>query len=542
VFQLSARSLSVSYATRPVLEDISVSLGPGERLGLIGQNGAGKSTLLRLLSGREEPDHGAVVRQGSTGYLAQEPELPAGASIGEAIDGALAEFRTLETRMRHLETAMSSGDQAVLIEYGDVLAAYEDRDGWSADARAAKALAGLGLGDLAIERTVDTLSGGQRARLALALALVRAPEILLLDEPTNHLDDDALGFLESALLERRGITVAASHDRAFLDAVCTSILDLDPTLVVTADGTPVVAPARYTGAYSEYLDGKAAAHLRWAQAYQRWTDEVDEMRATVRQTARTVGHGPRPRRDNDKFAAHFFGQRVDAAVARRVRDAEQRLDRLQRNRIPKPPRPLRLSASLATRTPDGVLIAARDVDVPGRVSVDALDITSQTRLLVTGPNGAGKSSLLELLAGTLTPTTGRVIHARGLRVGRLAQEPAFEDPSVTALEAYAAGRGGALEDQQARLLELGLLGGSDLNTPVGRLSVGQQRRLALARMLSTDPQVLLLDEPTNHLSLGLVEELEEAVRSARVAVVVVSHDRWLRGRWTGETLGLPIVN
>src|SRR5690606_3057622 len=130
---------------------------------------------------------------------------------------------------------------------------YEARDGWSADARAAKALAGLGLGHLPMERPVGSLSGGERARVALALALVEAPDILLLDEPTNHLDDDACAFLEGELRARSGVLVAASHDRAFLDAVCTSILDLDPVLRIDADGHPTVGPARHTGAYTDYL-------------------------------------------------------------------------------------------------------------------------------------------------------------------------------------------------------------------------------------------------------------------------------------------------
>jgi macrolide transport system ATP-binding/permease protein len=362
VSQLSARSLSFSYPTRPVLDGLDLNATPGVCLGLVGENGAGKSTLLRLQAGREAPDHGEVRSVGSIGFLAQEPELPAGGTISDAVDHALAEFRVLEARMTELEQAMTDGDEAVLNEYGEVLAEYEERDGWSADARAAKAIAGLGLGALDMSRSVATLSGGQRARLALALGLVRAPEILLLDEPTNHLDDDGLTYLEGALRERRGITVAASHDRAFLDAVCTAILDLDPTLVIGPDGTPRIGPARYTGAYTEYLAGKAAAHARWKQAYLTWTDEVNELKAAVKQTSRRVGHGVREPRDNDKFAKHFFGERVDAAVARRVRDAEQRLARLEEQRVRKPPEPLRLSAQLATEIPDGVLIAVRDVD------------------------------------------------------------------------------------------------------------------------------------------------------------------------------------
>jgi macrolide transport system ATP-binding/permease protein len=540
VSQLSAHSLSKSYAGRAVLDGLDVAAGPGERLGLVGQNGSGKSTLLRLLAGREEPDSGWVRRRGSLGYLAQVPELPAGGTIADAVDAALGEFRALEERMRALEARMAAHD-AVLDEYGEVLAEYEAREGWSADARAAKALAGLGLGEVDPQRSVATLSGGQGARLALALALVRAPDVLLLDEPTNHLDDEALGFLEAELRDRRGVLIAASHDRAFLDAVCTSIIDLDPMLTVRPDGTPVLSPGRYTGAYTDYLAGKAAARARWEQAYLAWRDETNALQDVVRRTARQVGHSNRAPRDNDKFAPYFFGQKVDAAVARRVRDAEVRLDRLREQRVPKPRPQLRLSARLDGDPPDGVLIAAREVDVPSRVAVRALDVSAATRLLVTGPNGAGKSSLLAVLAGALEPVHGRVMHSRGLRIGWLPQQGSFPDPAVSALTAFAAGRPGLPDEHRPTLVGLGLLPPRDLDTPVGRLSVGQQRRLALARLLTSQPQVLLLDELTNHLSLSLVDELEEAVIASGLAVVVVSHDRWLRRRWPGDLLELRPV-
>ena len=535
--QLNARSLSVSYASHTVFSDVSLVAGDGERLGLVGENGAGKSTLLRLLAGLERPDAGDITVHGSVGHLGQQPELPGNGTVGDAVEAALAEFRVLEDRMRALEHRMADGDETVLEEYGELLAEFEHRDGWAAEARAARALAGLGLAEIAVERRIGALSGGQQARLALALALVRAPDILLLDEPTNHLDDDALDYLEAALRERHGVLVTASHDRAFLDAVCTSILDLDPALRVEPDGTPRIGPARYTGTYSDYLDGKAAARVRWEQAYTAWTDAVDLARAATRQTARQVGHTSRAPRDNDKFVPHFLGQKVDAAVARRVRDVEQRLARLEEQRVPKPSRPLRFSAALGEGvTGEGVLIAVRELEVRGRISAAALDVTPDTRLMITGPNGSGKSSLLAVLAGALPPDAGRVMHARGLRIGWLPQQGAFADPAVSALAAFGAGLPGGAEEHQAGLIGLGLLAGRDLHTPVGRLSVGQQRRLALARLITSRPQVLLLDEPTNHLSLGLVEELEAAVTGSGLAVVVVTHDRWARRRWTGEQL------
>jgi macrolide transport system ATP-binding/permease protein len=538
VSQLSTRFLSKSYAGRVVLDGIDLDAGPGDRLGLVGENGVGKSTLLRLIARAEQPDGGEVKLHGSLSYLSQEPDLPSGGSVADAVDAALSEFRELEAAMRKLEERMSAGDTAVLDHYGDLMDEYERRDGWSADARAARAISGLGLADIPATRNVDRLSGGQRARLALALALVRAPDIVLLDEPTNHLDDDALDYLEATLRDHHGVVVAASHDRAFLDAVCTSIFDLDPTLRLNGDGTPVIAPMRYTGAYTDYLAGKASARARWEQAHVTWNTEARLARDAIRTTARQVGHTNRTRRDNDKFQPHFFGQKVDAAVARRVRDAESRLEQLERRKIPKPPRPLRLETNLDEPPRSGVLISVRDLTVAGRVSLAALDLTHDTRLLVTGPNGAGKSSLLAVLAGALKPDQGTVVRSQGLRAGWLPQHGVFPDPRRSALAVFAAGRPGRPEEYQRDLAGLGLLPGWAFNTPVGRLSVGQQRRLALARLLSARPHVLLLDEPTNHLSLGLIEELEEAIGVSKLPVVQVTHDRWLRRRWTEEMLHL----
>ncbi|KAA1425470.1 ABC-F family ATP-binding cassette domain-containing protein [Mumia zhuanghuii] len=535
---LVARGITVAYGLRPVLDDLDVTASPGERLGVVGENGVGKSTLLRVLAGIQVPDHGTVTRPAHVTYLGQVPDLPHDGTVRDAIDGALADFRTLEQEMRTLEAAMSDGDAEALESYGDVLDEYDRRDGWSADARAARAIAGLGLADLADERPLMTLSGGQRSRLALALALVTSADLMLLDEPTNHLDDAAVDYLERALKEQHGAVVVVSHDRAFLDAACTAVLDLDPTLHLAADGTPSTGPARYTGDYSAYLDAKASARVRWVQARDAWDEAYDEAKATLTGGSRQIGHGYRTPRDNDKFIGHFLGERKDAAVSRRVRDAENRLARLEKNVVPPPPEQ-RAFAGLASATPsDGVLVSVRDVEVRGRLRIEALDVTAETRLLVVGPNGAGKSTLLGVLAGAIEPDEGAVRRQRRLRVGYLPQEDRYADPSASALAVFADGHEGPAEERRDALRRTGLLHPRDLDKPVGDLSVGQQRRLSLARVVSDSPQLLLMDEPTNHLSVALVEELQDALVTSKVPVVLVTHDRWWRRRWDGATLAL----
>jgi macrolide transport system ATP-binding/permease protein len=373
------------------------------------------------------------------------------------------------------------------------------------------------------------MSGGQRSRLALAALVVRRPECVLLDEPTNHLDDDAAALLEEFLVGLPGVVVVASHDRTFLDAVCAAVVDLDPAHL----GVDGRGGNRFTGGYSDYLAAKRDARRRWQEAFEAHQEELDDLRRAARTTARQVAPHNRPPRDGDKFIHHFKGQNVAKAVSRRVRDAERRIDVLEQDRVPKPPPPLTFRGDLAADRPAaGRVVLVRDLEVAGRLDVPLLDLSAGDRLLVTGGNGSGKSTLLKVLAGALPPTRG-LVQVGARRVGLLPQDVVFADPRRSALEVYA-----AASDARVPLHDLGLLHPRDLRRPVAELSVGQQRRVALAVLVARRPDLLLLDEPTNHLSLTLADELEEALQHATGTVVVASHDRWLRARWTGAALPL----
>ncbi|WP_433557317.1 ABC-F family ATP-binding cassette domain-containing protein [Pseudonocardia xinjiangensis] len=525
---LIAHDLVKTYGDRTVLDGVSLTAAPGSRIGVIGENGAGKSTLLRLLAGVEEPDSGSVSRPPDVGYGHQELSYPAQARVADVLADALREARAAVHALTELasELARRPDDPDVLRRYGDRLEWCHDHDAWDADRRAELVLAGLGLARVDPGRRLDTLSGGQRARLGLAALLVRRPGALLLDEPTNHLDDDGAGFLAEHLRQLPGVVLAASHDRAFLDAVCTDLVDLDPALG---------GPTRYGGGFTQYLEARRAQRARWAQRYAAEQDELVALRHAVAVTARRVAHD-RPPRDNDKMAYDFFGGRVARQLSRRVRNAERRLDELTREQVPPPPDPLRFTAVVGTPAA-GPAAALRHVHLPGRLVLDHLDVAASDRLLVTGPNGAGKSTLLAVLAGRLDPVDGTVHRRRGLRVGLLAQDIAIEPSTRSASSVYAE-RLGPERATATPLATLGLLEPRDLDRPVAELSVGQRRRLELALLVAGAPQLLLLDEPTNHLSPALVEELEEALGSSPGAVVVASHDRWLRRRWTGRELHL----
>ncbi|HEX8866881.1 MAG TPA: ATP-binding cassette domain-containing protein, partial [Lentzea sp.] len=471
--------------------------------------------------GVEEPDDGVVQRPADCGFLWQELPFRAGAVVQDVLDDALAEIRAAAARLDELSLTLDS--PAALAEYGDLLEWAQDHDLWDADRRAELVLAGLGLSDVEGARPLDTLSGGQRSRVALAALLIRQPRALLLDEPTNHLDDEAVSFLEQLLSRLPGTVVVASHDRVFLDEVCTDIVDLDPA----RDGV-----TRYGGTYTDYLEAKRLERVRWEQQFAQEQDELASLRVSVEVTAHQVNH-QRVMKDNNKVAYDRHGGRVQKQISRRVRNAQQRLDELTRTQVRRPPAPLRFNGAMTGEVRLGQFaLSLRDVRLSGRLDIGRLDVPASSRLMITGPNGAGKSTLLRILAGALTPDAGDVRRARGVRVGLLEQDVVFPDLSRSARQLY------AQVSSPIPLSQLGLLASGDLDRPVGELSIGQRRRVALALLIARPPDVLLLDEPTNHLSLSLASELEDALQAAPGAVVIASHDRWLRRNWEGPELAL----
>lgn len=533
--QLVLRDVSYGYPERPVLERVSLSVRPGEKAGVIGENGSGKSTLLRLMAGEFAPADGevAVASDGGTGYLAQTLLLPPHATVQDAVDGALAELRDLERRIRDAESVLGSADAAELAAYGDLVAAFEARDGYRADARLEAALHGLGVPHLERSRPLGSLSGGEAARLALACVLAPQPELLLLDEPTNHLDDQALGWLEERLRAHRGTVVAVTHDRVFLDRVAEVIVEVD------GDRRSV---ARFGGGWHGYLVQRTTARRRWEERYREWSDDVARQERLAEGGSDRLSTGWRMS-ERPRFAGHQ--RSVEGQLSGVVRNARERLRRLRAQPVPRPPDPLHFTAGEGLAGGDHPFVrpvSLTDVAVGERLAVDRLLLDPGSRTLVTGVNGAGKSTLLGVLAGVLAPDRGEV--QLPSRIGYLPQEieyigsEAGTDTAQRLLDAFAAGLGGLPEDHAQALLSLGLFREEDLAVPVKGLSVGQRRRLALARLVTRPADLLLLDEPTNHLSPALVEELDEALAEYRGTLVVVSHDRRLRERFRGERVSV----
>ncbi|MGW6061009.1 ABC-F family ATP-binding cassette domain-containing protein [Streptomyces sp. NPDC055189] len=532
VSQLVLRDVSYGYPERPVLDQVSLSVRPGEKACVIGENGSGKSTLLRLMAGEFEPADGevAVVSDGGTGYLAQTLRLPPHATVQDAVDDALAELRDLERRIRRAEESLGAAGESELAAYGDLIAAFEARDGYRADARLDAALHGLGVPHLERSRTLGSLSGGETARLALACVLAPQPELLLLDEPTNHLDDQALGWLEERLRAHRGTVVAVTHDRVFLDRVAEVIVEVD------GDRRSV---ARFGGGWHGYLEQRATARRRWEERYREWSEEVERQERLAEGGSKRLAVGWRMS-ESPRFASN--NRSVEGQLSGIVRNARERLRRLHAEPVPRPPDPLHFTPGEGIEGGDHPFVRPAeltDVTVGERLTVGSLLLEPGSRTLVTGVNGAGKSTLLGVLAGVLAPDRGEA--QLPSRVGYLPQEieySTYEDTARPLLDAFAAGLAGLPEDHADALLSLGLFREEDLVVPVKGLSVGQRRRLALARLVTRPADLLLLDEPTNHLSPALVEELDEALAGYRGTLVVVSHDRRLRERFRGERVSV----
>ncbi|MEC5189918.1 MULTISPECIES: ABC-F family ATP-binding cassette domain-containing protein [unclassified Arthrobacter] len=515
---LRLSGVSHGYGDRQLFAGVDIAITVGEQVAIVGENGAGKSTLLRILAGLETPDEGAAVTLGRVGYLAQTLGLPEAFTVSNAIDAALESLRALEAELERLEDGLADAEEAELELYGNLQTQYQLREGYAAESRVEAALDRLGLGGLDRTRTLGSLSGGEQERVALACVLADPADILLLDEPTNHLDASGTAWLEGRLATHRGTVVVVSHDRALLRKVASTVIEVDAERL---------AVHRYGNGYEGYLREKASERQRWAQQYQGWLDSMAAERLQADTVAGKMGYARQ--RDNDKMGFDFKAGTWQKAATSKVRNAQERLRRLEENPIDRPPVPLTLATDLQADVAMGPALEATGVMVPGRLKPTDVQVEAGQKILITGPNGAGKSTLLSVLAGALEPAGGTVV--RHGRVGYLQQELELpRRPGLRLLPAFAAGLGGNIDEHAEGLLRLGLFRTSEFHVPVGSLSAGQQRRLALARLLLGGFGTMLVDEPTNHLAPVLVEQLETALSDFDGTLVMVSHDRAL-GEW-----------
>jgi len=531
---LTVQNVSKAYGNNQVLDNVSLTLHAEQKLGLVGANGVGKSTLLRIIVGELAADTGRVVLASGAdlGYLPQMLHAAADQTIAELIAASQSRLQQLEARLRSLEDQMAQPDGALddlLEEYGRVSEQFEQRGGYDLGHRTDQICAGLRIDDIPRTRRVATLSGGEKARVGLAALLLQAPDLLLLDEPTNHLDFATLAWLEEYVQGYHGGVLVVSHDRHFLNRTVDSIVEIEEHSR---------AAKFYSGNYDVYAQVKAQERARWIEEYQNQQEEIWELRRAIKSKARQVAHNRAPR-DGDKFLKAFKEGRVQDTIARNVRNAEERLRRIEEDPVPKPPQELTINSDFApqdlpSHTPlvlSNVRKAYGDTVVLHAVDC-ALDADS--RIVIVGPNGAGKSTLLKILAGIEQPDTGEVTAAPSVVIGHLDQEQETLEEQGTLFEAYRAGRVGDPEEFKADLLRYGLFVYDDLRQPVATLSVGQKRKLQIARLIAQRANLLLLDEPTNHISLDVLEEFERALLAFPGPIVAISHDRRFIQRFAGD--------
>ncbi len=468
------------YSTRTVLRAVTLGVSEGERIGVVGSNGEGKSTLLRLIAGCETPDAGAVTRAGAVGVamLTQHDELDDHDTVGRALVGDRAEHQW-------------AGDRA----FRDVL------DGLLGGVELSRLRDGL-------DSAIGALSGGERRRIALARVLLDRPELLLLDEPTNHLDVEAIAWLAAHLAGRRGSILIVTHDRWFLDAVCTATWEVADELV-----------HRYDGGYAAYVLARAERERRQAV-------RTDRRRALLRKELAWLRRGPPARTAKPKF-------RIDAANALIAGEPPAR-DRTELLRF------------AIARLGDKVLEADEvSFAYGGREVLRGLSwrLGAGDRVALVGANGSGKTTLLKLLEGELAPGAGSVQRGVTVRLAHLSQDSAELPGGLSVIESLESVRGHAtLSDGQeitaARLCERFGFRGDRARTLVRELSGGERRRLALMRLLMGEPNVLLLDEPTNDLDIDTLTALEDLLDSWPGTLVAVSHDRYFVERVCDDVFAL----
>ena len=517
---LKAASISRAHDGDLLFSGVDLVLGDGDRIGVVGPNGAGKTTLLRVLAGDLTPTSGTVTRGPATriGYVAQQVSDPAG-TVGGFLCAGLGELATVTARMHTLEQQLQQG-RDVLDEYGAVQDRWVTMRGWSAGARLDEVRQRLDLTHLDDDQPLAAVSGGEQARLLLARALLDAPDLLLLDEPTNHLDDEGAAWLRDWLAGFAGGILAVSHDRAFLDATVTRIVELDGI-----HQQPQDYPG---GGYTAYRAEKTRRWQRLLLDYQaqqkdlaRWEADIERTKDQALGVELTVRSGV--------TAPHL--RRIAKKVAKKAKVRERRLRR-QLDSVawitsPQTRPPLTLAFAADDRAVGEPVLTARDLSVTlgGRPLLTGVDLSVARgdRILITGRNGAGKTTLLRALAGQLTPDGGEVTAAEPVAV--LPQTSDGLRTAVTVLDYFRAQVPVYVDDAE-RLLAGHLFGPDQWDATLRSLSAGELRRLSLAVLVNRPARVLLLDEPTNFLDFDALDVVEQALREYRGTVLTVTHDRY----------------
>lgn len=506
---LNVEHLYKYFNGQALLKDINFTVEDREAVGLIGINGCGKSTLLNIITGREGYDKtpeglGSVNIAGkaSIGFLRQNSGLNSELTIGEEMKNAFAPLLETLDKMKVLEKKMADGGDidSISHEYAELSSYFEARDGYRIDVKIKQVLNGMGFGSTPTDRVISTLSGGEKTRLALAKLLLEEPNLLILDEPTNHLDFETLMWLEDYLKGYKGAIIIVSHDRYFLNKVCTRICEIEQGRLTS-----------YRGDYSSYLVQKKMNSERQLKEYEAQQKEIAKL--------------------EDYVAKNL----VRASTSKMAKSRQHMLDRIERIDKPlmysKPPK-IKLEYDIEptkdiVRVVDCPLVVGEGADKKELIKSLTMNVRRGEHVAIIGANGIGKTSILKLIQGIIPHEGGNISWGGNVKISYFEQEHAILDPHKTVLEEIM-DRYPRLSEQQARsVLGAVLLTGENVFKPISVLSGGERAKLCFAIMALNRGNVLVLDEPTNHLDLSTKEVLEDALAEFGGTIILVSHDRYL---------------
>ncbi|MFR2979024.1 MAG: ABC-F family ATP-binding cassette domain-containing protein [Ruminococcus bicirculans (ex Wegman et al. 2014)] len=506
---LNVEHLYKYFNGQALLKDINFTVEDREAVGLIGINGCGKSTLLNIITGREGYDKtpeglGSVNIAGkaSIGFLRQNSGLNSELTIGEEMKNAFAPLLETLDKMKVLEKKMADGGDidSISHEYAELSSYFEARDGYRIDIKIKQVLNGMGFGSTPTDRVISTLSGGEKTRLALAKLLLEEPNLLILDEPTNHLDFETLMWLEDYLKGYKGAIIIVSHDRYFLNKVCTRICEIEQGRLTS-----------YRGDYSSYLVQKKMNSERQLKEYEAQQKEIAKL--------------------EDYVAKNL----VRASTSKMAKSRQHMLDRIERIDKPlmytKPPK-IKLEYDIEptkeiVRVVDCPLVVGEGADKKELIKSLTMNVRRGEHVAIIGANGIGKTSILKLIQGIIPHEGGNISWGGNVKISYFEQEHAILDPHKTMLEEIM-DRYPRLSEQQARsVLGAVLLTGENVFKPISVLSGGERAKLCFAIMALNRGNVLVLDEPTNHLDLSTKEVLEDALAEFGGTIILVSHDRYL---------------
>ncbi|WP_078578193.1 ribosomal protection-like ABC-F family protein [Salipaludibacillus agaradhaerens] len=510
MIRCSGKNITQSFTGESILTNITFEIKAGERIGIVGRNGSGKTTLLRLLASEETPTSGHIHWKKGTaiGYLAQIPHYPKEMTVREVLLTAFENLRAMEKELIELEKQMADErDEQALMKlaslYGEKQEHFSAVGGYEIESQLNKVACGLHLMAL-LDTAFNSISGGEKTKVCLAVLLLKKPDLLLLDEPTNHLDLEAVEWLTGFLKGVDGTVVIVSHDRYFLDDTVTKIMDLE-------EGELTI----YHTNYSRYVKEKEKRLLDEFQKYEQQQKKIKKMKEAIKRLRDWANRANPPNEGLHKRA-------------RNMERALQRMTKIARPPIDKKKMALHLEATHRSGTDVLVMDNLSKVFNTKNVLQNiALHLRYKERIVIIGNNGAGKSTLLHIILGLLTPDRGSVKIGSGVKIGYLAQH-VFHDNVLqgkSVMEVYR--EVVAVSEEEARHhLARFLFFGYAVYKNISQLSGGEKMRLRLAQLMYQDINLLVLDEPTNHLDIESRDVLEEVLESFDGTVLAVSHDRY----------------